>query len=54
MANRYYQIQDESIPRKIMIFLESVWPSVYKAFNGFLFALWDFVKGIFSGLWHWS
>ena len=50
MAENYGR-QDLNIGNKIYIFLENIWPSVYKTVNSLLWGIWNFLIDTLSGLW---
>ncbi len=47
----YYQTPQEQTRRKIIGFLEDIWPSFYRLLNDFLAGVINFIKEILTGLW---
>jgi len=46
-----YTKDDSNIINKIYIFIEKIWPSIYKTINSLLWGIWNFIIDTLSGLW---
>lgn len=46
-----YQSTDESVSKKVINFIQDIWPSIYKTIDDILSGIIGFIKDTVSGLW---
>jgi hypothetical protein len=51
MIDNYSQNTQEPKSAKIIIFIQSIWPSVYRIINDIFFGTIHFIVDTLSGLW---